>query len=100
MTTEAQENENETDQAGTGETGTETSTSEGTENAGGASEGDAFDASSYEESFGLPAGTLSGVEDAEAALEAVREYTDKTLTAGLLSARRCCPPEGRRYNGS
>lgn len=46
---------------------------------------DVFDASSYEQSFGLPADTLKGVEDAKSALEAIREYTDKTLTAGLLS---------------
>ena len=57
----------------------------------GGGEGDAFDASSYEESFGLPAGTLDGVGNAESALESIREYTDKTLTAGLLSDAKIDP---------
>ena len=44
---------------------------------------EAFDAASYEASFGLPQGELDGVENAEDALVAIRNYTDKTLTAGL-----------------
>ena len=62
-----------------------------TDDETGSGEGDAFDASSYEESFGLPAGTLDGVETAESALESIREYTDKTLTAGLLSNAKVDP---------
>lgn len=57
---------------------------DGGEGGSSTSEGE-FDAASYEESFGLPNGTLDGVKDAGGALETIREYTDKTLTAGLLS---------------
>jgi hypothetical protein len=44
---------------------------------------DAFDSSTFEVEYGLPEGTLKGVTDEESALQAVRDYTDKLLTAGL-----------------
>lgn len=46
-------------------------------------ETDEFNPSEYEQTFGLPAGTLKDATDAESALAAVREYADRTLTAGL-----------------
>ncbi len=65
------------------DTATDNAENSGESTEGG--EGEAFDASTYEESFGLPADTLKGVENAEDALEAIRGYTDKSLTTGLLS---------------
>ena len=76
--------ENETDQNDQKPETTSTGSTE-TDDSTEGNEGDAFDAASYEESFGLPADTLKGVENAEDALEKIREYTDETLTAGLLS---------------
>lgn len=43
----------------------------------------AFNAESLELSFGLPPGSLKDVKDEASALEAVRNFTDKVLTAGL-----------------
>lgn len=94
MTTETQEQEQSsgtTETVNDGERSTSTENTASSEGAAKVGEGDssssddAFDVSSYEESFGLPADTLKGVENAEDALEAIRRYTDKTLTAGLLS---------------
>ena len=42
-----------------------------------------FDAAAVEAAFGLPAGTLADATDQASALEAVREFTDKALLAGL-----------------
>lgn len=93
MSTETQEHKDATDPTKTGDEDQHTTSgtdadSGGTDKGGGddsSTSDDVFDASSYEESFGLPADTLKGVEDAESALKVIREYTDKTLTAGLLS---------------
>lgn len=41
-----------------------------------------FNGNEYEQSFGLPAGTLKDVKDAESALAIIRSHTDKTLLAG------------------
>ncbi len=65
----------------------------------GDSEGEAFDAASYEESFGLPADTLKGVEDAKGALNAIREYTDKTLSAGLSAGGKVDLSDGSEDAG-
>ncbi len=95
MATESQEPENVADTTTTTEgdekkhlvLGDETTLSDDPTSSedGSSTSDDAFDAPSYEQSFGLPTGTLDGVEDAEGALEAIRGYTDETLTAGLLS---------------
>lgn len=45
-----------------------------------------FDASTFEVDHGLPEGTLEGVTDGKAAVEKLREYTDKILSAGLMSS--------------
>jgi hypothetical protein len=42
-----------------------------------------FDPEFYEETFGLPAGSLKDVTDAQSALDMIRTFTDRTLIAGL-----------------
>lgn len=42
-----------------------------------------FDPEFYEETFGLPAGSLKDVTDAQSALDMIRSFTDRTLIAGL-----------------
>lgn len=42
-----------------------------------------FDPGFYEETFGLPAGSLKDVTDAQSALDMIRTYTDRTLITGL-----------------
>lgn len=42
-----------------------------------------FDAEFYEETFGLPAGSLKDVTDAQSALDMIRTFTDRTLISGL-----------------
>lgn len=66
---------------------TATSTQDGSsasqEPAGTGTEEEAFDPSVLESQFGLPSGMLKDTTDAESALEAIRQYADSTLTAGL-----------------
>lgn len=47
--------------------------------------GDTFDASEYEQTFGMPAGSLSGVKDADEALSKIRDFTDTSLLRGSAS---------------
>lgn len=44
---------------------------------------DAFNAEQLEQSFGLPPGSLKDVKDEASAFTVIRDFTDKTLTAGL-----------------
>lgn len=60
---------------------TEQTSSSGTETAGD-NDGE-FNPAEYEASFGLPAGSLKDVTDADSALKVIREHTDKLLIAGL-----------------